>query len=253
MAAADDDSSDLSSLSSLSPVPSDAELDDLSDDAPTGAKSGILKFFSKLSEQPPKEPSPPPRKRSPSPPHEYVLADNPDIAVCFSCLANPRCFSSFSARRFCVATGAFTVSSKREISRADVIRLTNRLTAVSGHVSKPLQRRIPQIPRALRTAGIGTRRCRAHPRRSSRTFSMRRPRTSPEPETGCQVMIGPFHPMPASRALGLIVFPPLLLFSPTDQVTTAGRWKTLSHLTKTNGPVHGRTRTRWLVAQPLPL
>ncbi|KAL7821555.1 hypothetical protein V8C44DRAFT_12778 [Trichoderma aethiopicum] len=80
MAAADDDSSDLSSLSSLSPVPSDAELDDLSDDAPTGAKSGILKFFSKLSEQPPKEPSPPPRKRSPSPPHEYVLADNPDIA-----------------------------------------------------------------------------------------------------------------------------------------------------------------------------
>lgn len=82
MAAADDDSSDLSSLSSLSPIPSDDELDDLSDDAPTGSKSGILKFFPKLSEKPPKEPSPPPRKRSPSPPHEYVLADNPDIAVC---------------------------------------------------------------------------------------------------------------------------------------------------------------------------
>ncbi|KKP05232.1 hypothetical protein THAR02_02684 [Trichoderma harzianum] len=80
MAAVEDDSSDLSSLSSLSPIPSDAELDDLSDDAPTAAKSGILKFFPKLSEQPPKEPSPPPRKRSPSPPHEYVLADNPDIA-----------------------------------------------------------------------------------------------------------------------------------------------------------------------------
>ncbi|RFU80332.1 hypothetical protein TARUN_1880 [Trichoderma arundinaceum] len=80
MAAVDDDSSDLSSLSSLSPVPSDDELDDLSDDAPTGSKSGILKFFPKLSEQPPKEPTPPPRKRSPSPPHEYVLADNPDIA-----------------------------------------------------------------------------------------------------------------------------------------------------------------------------
>ncbi|KAL7937696.1 hypothetical protein V8C35DRAFT_186420 [Trichoderma chlorosporum] len=79
MAAVEDDSSDLSSLSSLSPVPSDAELDDLSD-APTATKSGILKFFPKLSEQPPKEPSPPPRKRSPSPPHEYVLADNPDIA-----------------------------------------------------------------------------------------------------------------------------------------------------------------------------
>ncbi|KAK0766718.1 hypothetical protein N5P37_000445 [Trichoderma harzianum] len=83
MAAVEDDSSDLSSLSSLSPIPSDAELDDLSDDAPTAAKSGILKFFPKLSEQPPKELSPPPRKRSPSPPHEYVLADNPDIAVRF--------------------------------------------------------------------------------------------------------------------------------------------------------------------------
>lgn len=78
---ADDDSSDLSSLSSLSPVPSDVELDDNSDDATTKSKSGILKFFPKLSEQPPKEPSPPPRKRSASPPHEYVLADNPDIAV----------------------------------------------------------------------------------------------------------------------------------------------------------------------------
>ncbi|KHN95121.1 uncharacterized protein MAM_07006 [Metarhizium album ARSEF 1941] len=77
---ADDDLSDLSSLSSLSPVPSDVELDGNSDDATAKSKSGILKFFPKLSEQPPKEPSPPPRKRSPSPPHEYVLADNPDIA-----------------------------------------------------------------------------------------------------------------------------------------------------------------------------
>ncbi|KAG5930385.1 hypothetical protein E4U42_001631 [Claviceps africana] len=77
---ADEDSSDLSSLSSLSPVPSDAELDDISDDVAPKSKGGILKFFPKLSQQPPKEPSPPPRKRSPSPPHEYVLADNPDIA-----------------------------------------------------------------------------------------------------------------------------------------------------------------------------
>ncbi len=82
MAAADDDSSDLSSLSSLSPAPSDDEMDAGADAAkPKGRKSGILKFFPKLSEQAPKEPSPPPRKRSPSPPHEYVLADNPDIAV----------------------------------------------------------------------------------------------------------------------------------------------------------------------------
>ncbi|KAG6202941.1 hypothetical protein E4U50_005976 [Claviceps purpurea] len=76
----DEDLSDLSSLSSLSPVPSDAELDDVSDDEALKSKGGILKFFPKLSELPPKAPSPPPRKRSPSPPHEYVLADNPDIA-----------------------------------------------------------------------------------------------------------------------------------------------------------------------------
>jgi hypothetical protein len=79
--AADDDSSDLSSLSSLSPVPSDAELDDASDaEVQSPPKGSILKFFPKLSAKAPKEPSPPPRKREPSPPHEYVLADNPDIA-----------------------------------------------------------------------------------------------------------------------------------------------------------------------------
>ncbi|KAF7527709.1 hypothetical protein G7054_g10379 [Neopestalotiopsis clavispora] len=79
---ADDDSnlSDLSSLSSLSPAPSDDENDvELKND------KGILKFFHKLPKgtkptQADKEPSPPPRKRSPSPPHDYVLADNPAIA-----------------------------------------------------------------------------------------------------------------------------------------------------------------------------
>ncbi|KAJ6780501.1 hypothetical protein PWT90_02977 [Aphanocladium album] len=77
--ASDDDSSELSSLSSLSPVPSDDELE-AGQDVKASKKGGILKFFSKASEQPPRSPSPPPRKRSPSPPHEYVLADNPDIA-----------------------------------------------------------------------------------------------------------------------------------------------------------------------------
>jgi hypothetical protein len=77
---AEDDSSDLSSLSSLSPAPSDIELDESV--VESKPKKGIQKYFSKAKEQPPKEASPPPRKRSPSPPHEYVLADNPDIAVC---------------------------------------------------------------------------------------------------------------------------------------------------------------------------
>ncbi|KAL2753319.1 hypothetical protein ACRALDRAFT_2110630 [Sodiomyces alcalophilus JCM 7366] len=95
-----DDSSDLSSLSSLSSVPSDIESDN-----PSETKNGILKFFPKLAKgekpsPPAKEPSPPPRKRSPSPPHEYTLADNPDIAfiVMFRCRFNevfPKSLSNF--------------------------------------------------------------------------------------------------------------------------------------------------------------
>ncbi|PFH58654.1 hypothetical protein XA68_13400 [Ophiocordyceps unilateralis] len=77
--AAESDSSDLSSLSSLSPVPSGDEADEAAL-SPTDAKPGLLKFFPKLSEQSPKQATMPPRKRSPSPPHEYVLADNPEIA-----------------------------------------------------------------------------------------------------------------------------------------------------------------------------
>ncbi|GAW21777.1 hypothetical protein ANO14919_113020 [Xylariales sp. No.14919] len=78
---ADDESSELSSVSSLSSAPSE-------DDGEVQLKreKGILKFFHKLPKgakpaaEPEQTPSPPPRKRSPSPPHDYVLADNPDIA-----------------------------------------------------------------------------------------------------------------------------------------------------------------------------
>ncbi|KAF5255012.1 hypothetical protein FANTH_227 [Fusarium anthophilum] len=77
---AEDDSSDLSSLSSLSPAPSDIELDEPAQEPVVKPKKGIQKYFSKATDKPAKEASPPPRKRSPSPPHEYVLADNPDIA-----------------------------------------------------------------------------------------------------------------------------------------------------------------------------
>ncbi|GFG21308.1 hypothetical protein IFM61606_01185 [Aspergillus udagawae] len=59
--------SDLSSLSSA--PPSEDEVGPMALDEPVG----ITKYFKKESE------SPPP-KREPSPPHEYILADNPDIA-----------------------------------------------------------------------------------------------------------------------------------------------------------------------------
>ncbi|KAK0710966.1 hypothetical protein B0H67DRAFT_492836 [Lasiosphaeris hirsuta] len=76
---ADDDSSDLSSISSLSAPPSDDESD-----IQLESQHGILKFFHKVDKNPalePKETTPPRARREPSPPHQYVLADNPDIAL----------------------------------------------------------------------------------------------------------------------------------------------------------------------------
>lgn len=63
-------------------MPSDSELSSLSSAPPTDDEAtmaidhptGIAKYFKKESETPPP-------KREPSPPHEYVVADNPDIAV----------------------------------------------------------------------------------------------------------------------------------------------------------------------------
>ncbi|OQD91957.1 hypothetical protein PENSOL_c046G11760 [Penicillium solitum] len=62
-------------------MPSDSELSSLSSAPPTDDEAtmaidhptGIAKYFKKESETPPP-------KREPSPPHEYVVADNPDIA-----------------------------------------------------------------------------------------------------------------------------------------------------------------------------
>lgn len=63
--------------SELSEVPSDVEAD-----LQLTKKDGILKFFSKVPAAAPEPPKSPPRpKRGPSPDHEYVLADNSDIAV----------------------------------------------------------------------------------------------------------------------------------------------------------------------------
>jgi hypothetical protein len=67
------------SSSELSSVPSEDESN-----LQLTKKDGILKFFSTAPKPTPptREASPPPPEREPSPPHEYVLADNPHIAVC---------------------------------------------------------------------------------------------------------------------------------------------------------------------------
>jgi hypothetical protein len=64
--------------SELSSVPSEDESN-----LELEKRDGILRFFSKAvpTTTSSKPASPPPPEREPSPPHEYVLADNPDIAV----------------------------------------------------------------------------------------------------------------------------------------------------------------------------
>ena len=69
-------SSELSDVSSLSPAES-IETDDeiFTSKAGKGVLDGWLQCGKAAS------PSPPPKKRAPSPPHEYVFEDNADIAV----------------------------------------------------------------------------------------------------------------------------------------------------------------------------
>ncbi|KKZ65241.1 hypothetical protein EMCG_08913 [[Emmonsia] crescens] len=64
-----------SDSSSLSSAPS---TDDETIAASVNRSIGLEKYFK--PKKPAKPASPPPPKRAPSPPHEYVLADNPDIA-----------------------------------------------------------------------------------------------------------------------------------------------------------------------------
>lgn len=81
----DESDSDLSSLSSaLSDVEADAAMDAKfeADIAAANKPKGIAKFFKPTpkSNKPMREVTPEPPKRAPSPPHEFVLADNDTIA-----------------------------------------------------------------------------------------------------------------------------------------------------------------------------
>ena len=76
----------MSDSSDLSSAPSEDETD-----LQLKNKGGILRFFSKAKDTKAKKPtkkkvaskddSPPPPEREASPRHEFILADNPDIAV----------------------------------------------------------------------------------------------------------------------------------------------------------------------------
>jgi hypothetical protein len=62
--------SDSSPLSSALSSPDEEDVESVS------RSMGLEKYFKRVKPE-----SPPPPKRAPSPPHEYILADNPDIAV----------------------------------------------------------------------------------------------------------------------------------------------------------------------------
>ncbi|MCJ1306933.1 hypothetical protein MMC25_000577 [Agyrium rufum] len=70
-------SSPPSSLSSLSPAPSEISDDEVISNAVRGGRN-IDQYFKKRD--PPSSPPPQKKKRPASPPHEFVLADNPSIA-----------------------------------------------------------------------------------------------------------------------------------------------------------------------------
>ena len=63
--------SELSSLSSAESVVSDEDIQNAKE-----RRGPIESYFQASKPEPPAK-----KKRDPSPPHEYVLADNPDIAV----------------------------------------------------------------------------------------------------------------------------------------------------------------------------
>jgi hypothetical protein len=136
--ASGDESSELSSLSALSSIASDDELGQLSDVEPKKSKKGILNYFSKKSELPPKEPSPPPRKRSPSPPHEYVLADNPDIAVRLARQILPHrsfCFLKCACRGFPASACRHSRSRRQQPLRREISRWMSNAFAYRNHSS----------------------------------------------------------------------------------------------------------------------
>ena len=137
-----------------------------------------MKFFHKVDQNPalqPKEASPPRPKREPSPPHEYVLADNPDIAVRFAPLFV--WLRVFDAKRRACAD----LRKKRGLEK-----LTFRVL-VHRHVSLPIHRGISQKSAQLRPPGAGGRHRRYDPRHTRRALSLCAAGAAAEPQARRQV------------------------------------------------------------------
>lgn len=161
---ADDDSSELSSISSLSEPPSDIESEIQLEEE----RQGIRKFFPKVDRNPalePKDKTPLRHKREPSPPHEYVLADNPDIAV--------RVYASVH-----VFAGLRRERSRLQLGRG--YKLTAML-AVHCYVPRPVQRSVSQESSEFRSPGARARCGRDDSGRARRALSVRPAKPASEP------------------------------------------------------------------------
>lgn len=112
--------------------------------------------------------SPPKRERAPSPPHEYVLADNQDIAV-----------SDATAPLQTLPTGRYLTLS------------------VHRHVPQPLRRGLPQELDQLRPAGTRARYRRQRPERARRVLPVCPAEAAAQPTAGRKVrcsLAGCGHP-----------------------------------------------------------
>ena len=154
-------SSDLSELSS--------SLSSHEDLTPVSVSRGKLEhYFKHGSSAAPKSP-PVKKKRPPSPPHEYVLADNPDIAV-----------SSISS----LVTRPRVAPVKSNGNTADPPR-----RAVHLHVPFALQRGFSKDLSPLRASRYRKRCGRRNTWRSNRKTSVCSARPGPQPKKGHRVRL----------------------------------------------------------------
>jgi hypothetical protein len=124
----------------------------------------ILSFFKHRS------PSPPPRKRAPSPPHEAVPEDNPDIAVRIG-------------RVHRVVTRCVVSQSRK----ASPLSIANTFRIVHRHVPVALQRSFPTRLAFHRASGHRARCRRGHAVHHGGRAAVLLARTGPQSQEACRV------------------------------------------------------------------